>query len=194
MSEGSVTRNGTLSSDSPALFAKFKRIFKAEEIAKLEVCYKAAVRLGALEESPVKREKDASYNPKPARVCQILMQVNSSLEALEAAMLMCASPTKIDLTPGELSDATSLAKHALKEFPSAYHRQDPRIEGLFLALKLDALRHLHMTSFTNEKIRALLVEIQKAILPNISHPENIKLKELLSSTVKKIERRILRDA
>jgi len=180
---------GELRSDSPGLYRTLLRRMGKEGFARVERAYAEAARCGALEEAPVLRDPGASFNPKPARICQILVAELSEFRelVLSASMLSCVSPEKMVPIP-LLSEEQAVAL-LVHEWLSGKHRRSTSVvvERISLALKLDQLRHLHMTGLDLDGIRRVYSEVTMSLLPSVSYPENVRLKTLLETCVMRFE-------
>ena len=156
---------------SPALFGELNRRFSATEVEKIaeEFMFAEQEKNASFEKNLV-REPGVNFNPRAARVLQLILE-SQSLQDTNALS------TALKILGGE-----DLSPHAKDSINLPY-----------AAILLDDLRHLHMSTLsTAEKITELqrLIEI-KAQLANNSEQETGTLKllakcELQAERLKKI--------
>lgn len=126
---------GDLKTDSPALFGELKRRFSIEEASRVSAEYTTCVSNGGLNEGLIVRDPEVSFNPRPARICLILLK---ELKEVSIGELL------------EVLKLETLQQPTLTALPSVK-----------LALIVDELRHLHMTKLSSQEIRARIREIQR---------------------------------
>ena len=153
--------------DAPGLWSSLCRHFHEEAMPGLEAAYAHSIARGGKEEWPVVRPEDASFNPRPARVCQILFAQGrcADLDTLIAALLAPMPPEEEAFESWRDAHQRSLARAA----SGHVHQGEPlsmpgagrqAAWSVALALALDTVRHLHMTELPAEERRALLDRLQ----------------------------------
>lgn len=182
---------GILDKDSPGLAQNLKRYLKEGEADRVRLAYHIASRHGALQETGVVRQPEASYNPRPARVAQILMTELRSFDAeiLCCAILGCAKIEEAFNLPEELSTLQEPVNE-LREVLSINNLEasTSMVEGSLYAIILDEVRHLHMTDFSIDYLREKMKFIQNLIENKESYKENQRLVEKIQSSITKLEK------
>lgn len=179
--------NGDLAHDSPALFGALKRVFcdgddsHSNYIKLLEKVYSASVANGALEEVELTREPEASYNPRPARVCQILLKEvgESDPAVLAAAMLCCATRLPAHEIVAGSHKLFSLVAEYPKDVLSA-------VERVKLALLIDDIRHIHRSTRPRSEISRILSSAIE-LVSNSPNPENDRLRIVARAAIENIQ-------
>lgn len=165
MSENTFKITGELHSDSPKLWFLLQRTLDAAGIKEIVSSYQTSVLKGAAIEDPVIRHVGVSYNPKPARILDLLIR------------------------DGGIKDV-ALLKSALEQI-SDKQRSEPAKADLTieLAILLDQLRHLHMSSLTNEQ---QLNEALKAQSKLKNHLAALAENELYKKAINILEKTLAR--
>jgi hypothetical protein len=144
-----------LSEQAPGILGIFGRLFDTPTIHYLTRVYETALAHGGAIEHPVLREDDASFNPRPARIAQIIWTETRCQEALPYALafLSCCHP----------EEQAGLSKEFPTEvaqcFPIWQQMAMPDIDtpqlvhDIALAQMLDKARHLHMTDLSESDQR-----------------------------------------
>ena len=145
---------GDLKTDSPALFGELKRRFSIEEASRASVEYATCASKGGLNEGLIVRDPEVSFNPRPARICLILLKEVKEVSIGEIL---------------EVLQVETLQQPALTTVPSVK-----------LALIIDELRHLHMTKLSPQEIRARIGELQKDLAG--CHDETLARLKLISES------------
>lgn len=159
---------GILEKDAPGAYQRLLKLFGEGEIIRLNNAYAAsAARGGNIEYFA--RTTGASYNPRPGRICHILMAecAEENILVFEAAILACA--------PSDESLGSTLS-------PAAAER-------INLVLKLDKARHLHMLLASENETSAIFEDIRQTAAGGAAFSENQRLITMLQSWVKQYERR-----
>jgi hypothetical protein len=181
---------GNLAGDSPSLYSNLNRYLKEDEVLKITLAYALAAKHGALNETGVVRLPDASFNPRPARVAQILMTElrDFTAETLCCAILGCARIEEILVLPEDLrylEEQLTELKEALKS-PNESPSTAP-CEASLYAILLDDVRHLHMTDFPIEYMKSKISFVQELIENKESFKENQRLVEKIKHALDKLE-------
>lgn len=157
---------GDLPTDSPGLWRTLAHILSKEELCSMQRIYAEAAKNGALNDFPIKREPGVNYNPHPARLCQILIAElkETRYEALAAAVNYCT-----------------------KDSPQINNNPQIR-EAITLAHTLDTLRHLHMSTLNTKEKEQIYNHTKDQLIPSITHPENERLKILLTTCIERYKR------
>ena len=187
MSKPERRDTGRLAQDSPAVMGAIRRIFSAEDVLLFESLYQAAALAGGLDEGPVLRIPNASFNPRPARICKILMREvkEQDMQVLGAALLL-SLPEQIPVEPG-FEQAFQFA-HKLRSFieKPGYDTPHAIIERLHLAMLLDNLRHLHMTSLSPSEKEAVVESFEELYQSGCKFSENTPLLEAASAAARRV--------
>jgi hypothetical protein len=133
---------------SPALVSRLKRL-DTNAASAVEAAFAFAGLHGAAVEDGLTRTKGASFNPRPSRIAQILWdeaEVRDSA-VLCAAALSCMSAWDDDAAafPGA-AIAREVKELLARALPRAHRFSSPNAADLFLAQRVDELRHVHMLS------------------------------------------------
>lgn len=150
---------GELATESQQLYGLFRRHFSTDELERLKAAYRYAVKNGGCEE-PAERAPGVSYNPRPARICCLLIQEEkvTDPQLMISALLSSLHESVIARSTGEfeqeaVADALAVAK---RSFPCPI-----RLEPLYLAHDLDILRHAHMSNQRDDRLSSVLSEISR---------------------------------
>ena len=156
-----VSQNNMLRENAPKVFTALARFLCEQQRAQMEVDYCACVELGGNAEPGMVREEGVSFNPRLARVLSLLItdggvrDLNTLRTALYAA------------SPKALQDGAHRAPPALREVIAAvwsdkYTAVEPTlIRGV---IELDAIRHLHQTTYPAEEREAMLARVELDLL------------------------------
>lgn len=178
---------GVLETDAPALWAALRRALPPGAPEELAGIYLAASKAGALSEQPVTREKGVSFNPRPARICQILIKEcgESDTGVLAAAVLACCpEPLEVRSAPPTAREVAAAARAGRSKYRIPV--TEPA-RSICMALFLDDIRHLHMASLeAGERARILAAgsEIAGAALEGPAE----RLRKLIEASVERAER------
>ncbi len=182
---------GNLSKDSPSLYQNIRRYLKEDEVLKITLAYAISAKHGGLTETGVVRLPEASYNPRPARVAQILMTElrDYNAETLCCAILGCCSVDEKITLPETLLDI----KEQLQELSDAITSPNEpptstTCEASLYAILLDDIRHLHMTDFPIEHMKNKITFIQELIESKESYKENQRLVEKIRHALDRLEK------
>ncbi len=148
---------------SRALLLTARGVLPEAEQECLFTGFQQADALGATAEWQVQRADGASFNPRPSRICQLLMIEcrERSLSNLLCAAFSCAPAASLELQVRKNEAAVESAAYTqeLKQALSiAIKAQQPSVEEApvvpeseactLLVHGLDTLRHLHMSSLS----------------------------------------------
>lgn len=171
----------SLTKDSPHLALTLKK--KLKDLSSGEAIEKAfdfALAKGGREEIDYPRKPGMSFNPRPARVCLILINDLRVLdsEILQAAMLGCvwsdlARETELETLFGKrvisLAALASSSPSTLLENQDSSHKD---VCAITAAIWLDRARHLHLSDPQQTNWWAFLTEVEKVIsLAELRAPE-----------------------
>lgn len=145
----------SLKNSSPKLYSSLKRVYQQSDLHFVEEIYHKACLQDALLEENLTREDGVSYNPRPARIALILISEAKLLDpsTIAASILSCCSPAVLDVHFSEYQSVRNQALQAhflLKEGFCETYPAEPHL--ISLALTLDKIRHLHMTSLNAQQI------------------------------------------
>lgn len=170
---------------SPSLYRALERCCEKKGLDLLVEAFEYAVAHGGCTEHGVRRSEGVSFNPRPARICQIVLTdcAERRPEFLAAALLVACNERSASQA---LEDANALALQARIFLESEHSESD--CEHLALALLLDEFRHLHMTSLSSGQIRERLDWVKEKIFPRVKQPNSERLKVMLQATIDRLER------
>lgn len=180
----------TLKISAPGLFGRLSRIMSPEDLSLLDSGFLVASNQGALLEPHLTREPGASFNPYPARICEILAKESGvkDTRTLLAAMFSCALINSTSVVAEDFAEALELATAVSKSFINRVAiTSDQSAINILNALVLDHLRHLHMTDLEPAAQKDLL-DFAKNILSNTSSTTSNRLHTLIDAAVKRYER------
>ena len=172
---------------APGVYGQLRRLIPAEHLPILEEAFTASVESGGLEDAAVPREEGASYNPRCARVCQILLEARVDAHEVLAAGILVPGVARPGITPA--------TEHLCREFDLI--ALSPTLGGasinaqlIFLALRLDELRHLHLSSHPPPARQALIINTRNALA---THSDSLRGNRLLVMVQSWLDRHGARD-
>lgn len=177
-----MNKSLSLREAAPGLYSSLKKILLPEDLASIEKSYTEVATRGGIEESPVIREVDASFNPRPARIATLVLTDAKPTNLTKAILLALWSSLILDAaTDPQWSQVPEDLTSALDRISSINGTSLEDIDEVVVAvaLRLDQVRHLHMTTLNiNEKMSFL--ESVEALVTNLllSHSELPILKKL----------------
>lgn len=170
---------GILELDSPQLFGTCKRTFAKDTCDLLAVVYHTVWAFGGCKED-TPRAAGVSYNPKPARICSLIIQDAEckDCDLLSIAMFSCLdheaiSSLHIQVDPSILKNASLIIDKVVP--PSPY------LEPVYLAHDVDTLRHLHLFKKTAEETKDILEGIHSRA--KMYHQSATRLYSIFTSTL-----------
>lgn len=175
-----VTSPGSLlATSSPGLLATLQRVFSAEEVSLLSEDYGLVVNAGGLSEDPVIREEGVSYNPRPARIATIVLAEtpHPELHAIRLALWSTIGASRMSDAPeciaadlrmvrSILEESSKLVSQETREGGSLIEVNTSSVVEVLLAVQLDTVRHLHMTTLSPEA-RERVVETSEAMVRKV---------------------------
>lgn len=182
---------GDLLEDAPGLHRLLTRKLTAVDQRHLECAYQAAVLIGAGEDAGLRRTEGASFNPKPARLCQLLLVELAIIDPVPlSAAFFCAAPVQEStMSKGQFEEEIKLARQALV-FPNldAVALEETYVQELALALRLDLIRHVHMVADSAAEILALIDTTTADFLPRLAPQRGGLLRIKLEAHIEKLRR------
>lgn len=168
-----TSRIGVLAHDAPAFHGALCRALTVDQIGVLVELYRAITERCGFDDADIVREPGVSFNPKPARVCQILMKNFGLYEAvvIGAGIVAAGGPRGVMATHERFPEQATLADEALRveaELPTSL--APFASTGIFLACLIDRCRHLHLVRLDRQELLLELDQLQEQIIPFI--PEN----------------------
>lgn len=177
--------------ESPALYGALIRILNREELELIECAYREVADFGGREDSRIHREEGVSFNPRAARVCQILLGEcgERSCSVFTTAVLSCrefGDPEK------EVGQERSLLQERiwsqrLKDWRSGEDFQPLFLERIYLAKLLDDARHCHMVARDDER-RAEVVRKVRSVVSRPVENGSERLRSMLLAWLERVER------
>ena len=184
---------GELAQDSPALAQALRRAsFSQLERSWLADLYTLTAIHGGLEEPELRREPGVRYNPRPARLCQLLLQEGKvrQAEELAAAILLCSDRELDCRSPSAQTRSASSLRQEVRGVLTSKNAARASLPGqrIALASALDTSRHLHMRELDDaERQRQIqdVDQIMRTVSPDLSQD---RLTILLSSLLERLSR------
>ena len=172
--------SGDLAKDSPGLLGTLGTFLPKEDVSSLEDSYRKAASLGALNEFPIKRKEGASFNPRPARLCSLLLKEGELREVntLSASFFLPSDENKVEKIPPEEATLIKSARSLFESHPLSEHAV-----LLSLVWHLDLIRHLHMSSLSDQEKSELCLLTNNKLLPISSRVCSSRLHVLLEQSV-----------
>jgi hypothetical protein len=179
-----------LQSSAPGLYHAVRRSFSGAVSAQFEALYGATCELIGKEDSTVYRPEGASYNPRPARICRILLEEFAAPPEVLGSALGVLLPEDAAIDLGEFpivrADIVSGAKARLNggrgDIPAPG-------EAIALAVVLDAVRHLHMSQPESARAEAVLNTARMVLGGMTSGSEVSRLVTLVEHALARYESR-----
>lgn len=167
---------GELATDSPRVWRTLGRLHP-EQLPRFEEAYRFTAENGGLLEHPVIREPGIRFNPRPARIVDLLFSNGFSHvpELLTAGFLCCIQEKSFKEATLRFKESASLLSdfRALLEDDAEIDSLHP--QALFMAFSLDCGRHLHMTDLGPEEQAALYKTIDaRALRKKIAGSEALR--------------------
>ena len=134
---------------SPKLHGLLRRNFDDSDLFLFESAFEYAAASGGLLEVDFERDPLASYNPRPARIAQIVFEDAQQTEAdVLAAAILASSSDVSGLTAERFGSAGDIARKACELCPARLVELEPGADSaaaaIFAAMWLDRARHLHL--------------------------------------------------
>ena len=146
---------GVLEKTAPGLAGALRRAFPPAAALEVAATYAEVLERSGLESPSIDRPEGASFNPRPARICQILMTDGGGS------------------TPEELQLAVRLSIPRRGDPPQLPPPPNPS-DRVALALAIDDVRHLHMTDPAERDHHAVLAAA-RALVGLSTAPQRLKV-------------------
>jgi len=182
-----MAKSMLLSTESPRLYKAFARIFTSEDLEMAQEVYALVVAHGGNQEDYLHRETGVTFNPRVSRVCEILIKecAQKTFRIFAAAMASCAKGISAELDCVDMKLVHEARAWDTKDGAS---QLSPEAEMIALAIKLDELRHLHMTTLDDTAKQAVYQDVTQRLLHCISHDKSVRLKELINAWADRFKR------
>jgi hypothetical protein len=156
-----ASQTNTLRENAPKVFAVLARYLADPHLDQLAAEYFECVELGGNEEPGMVREEGVSFNPRMARVLSLLLTDGGvrDLDTLRVS-LYAASPRAVQ-------DSAHLAPTELRELVVAVWTDPCAMLTAALirgAIELDAVRHLHQTTYSVAEREEILAHTERTVL------------------------------
>ena len=177
---------------SPALHQLLSLLLPEPELQRICAAYDLVSRLMDCQAEPeLGRPAGQSFNPRPARLCQILIKEIQEKDqgVLAAAMLSCLSPAELeDLRSSQVDwePEVTLALAAISHSSAGASRES---QAIGLAGLLDEIRHFHLRPLSPEECFDYSSHSRNALLQLRPLPGNEKLFTLVNEALKRFENR-----
>jgi hypothetical protein len=147
---------------SPGVTALIRRYLGDSGVTAISHEYTRAVMAGGNHEIGVIRDEGVSFNPRLARILTILLQEGKVREISVLCFALRCGQIKCDSTDNPLPSVYR-SGYGLREASLETTLSDATIALVASAYCLDAIRHLHMTTFSREIRGKFLEEIEKSL-------------------------------
>ena len=184
-----LNQNSSLRDAAPGFYAQAGRLLGASKLVALEAAYALSCAHSGLSESGVMRSDGASFNPRPARVAQIVLgeSLLRDPDTIAAAILACSEIESSALQDSTLSRAWQLALQA-RRCASAPHDAPAETQAIALALILDKTRHLHMQKLQPQQLSSQIIDLTLRLSKFPQLQENAKLRSLVESALLRLKK------
>jgi len=178
--------------DSPAMASALSKVTSAEEFRHLADLYCLAASFGACDEGKIRRKEDVSFNPRPARIVQLLMKEAgiNQIVFIAGAILSCATTEISDLSilseQELLTFSNTKSLLCLKDTPAKI-KFDTEESQIFLAHILDEVRHLHMTIMEEDEMNLIVTRAESVLAHMDKQGIETRLKILLQNAHSKFK-------
>jgi len=159
------------------------------DLERLKRVFSLTAEIASKFEAGVNRPEQADFNPRTARVAQILIKENQAASAsiFISAFLACTNAKflrQLSQSQADFGAEIALAREALR-FPDTVSLESERIA---LAILIDDIRHLHQRSIQESDLKSILDDIGSNLIPSIRHLENERLRELALASIQRLLR------
>lgn len=182
-----------LQKECPGLLELLQKLFTATDVADIAGDYVRSASAGANTEDGFEREEGVSFRPRVARVVTILVKEGGlrDVATVRAAIVACAAARGLEIECGERIICETVAESLSGP---AQAQLSPSGFAVAIALELDTIRHLHMTSVPPHYKEQRLAEAERLACRPVSGggPEIAVLRDKLSHAIK-LQRRSLQD-
>ena len=176
-----ASHHGVLHEDSPGLHNIFRKLFGKEELLLLENAYALTSAHGGLHEGSVPREEGVSYNPRPARIAQILHRETACVEAdlYVVAMLSCCAPDAACFLEAEFPKQTAMCRPVWQQLALPAADVPQTVAEITLCHVVDQARHLHMSTLSDDDRRNFVHYVTDEVLVCAPQPADSNLSRKL---------------
>jgi hypothetical protein len=177
---------------APALNKRFEGIFAAPSTpySIITELFNSSYIHGGAEDPFVPRRSDESFNPRLARIAQLLIDTSEerTLSVLGAALVAAARPGSWTTIPHiEMFQPLAQQSVQLLHDPSASAEEGAL--AIAHASMLDTVRHLHQSTRTPAEIKQTLELARKIDSREFAEPRYARFKVVLSHAISQQERR-----
>ena len=188
-----MLNSNSLQTSSPKVFRLLSQRVSLTDLERICIVYGTVIKLNITETPWVNRDDGASYNPLPARICELLILEGlvTDSNTLISALLSLLDPPHMDLEgigPNILQDAET-SHLMLQGLASKTSDPSPSAQLIILARSLDTVRHLHISSLSKEQQNEKVSVIKARVIPAIKAPQCGRLLKMLQSAINIFERR-----
>lgn len=180
---------------APALDYHLRKIFSSSPavLAQLRELFNYCCAAGGREESCIPREADESFNPRLARLAQLLISEvhEQSDQLLGAVFLLTIISSSWDLAPAS-NQMRALAESADLLLKGNDHQPDLLPLAATITVVLDQIRHLHQSRRTTEERDRLLKLAHRLRDIPAEYGRYQRLKEMLAHAISQQERRCIK--
>lgn len=165
--------------ESPKVYALIQRSFTASEVAVLLKSYNFVVEHGANLEAETIRAEGVSFNPKMARILNILIHEGGVTSTAPLMLAMAGSIATSALSTFSAESGVQISEAALSAIQELTPAPSAEVELVRLSYWLDRVRHLHMSTLDRTAICDIHSQVINQLIPGIKFPQSEKLKTLL---------------
>lgn len=130
-----------------------RRNFDGSDLDLFESSFEVAVARGGLDELDFERDPETSYNPRVARIAQIVFEDGQQSQPESIAAAMLATIADDQAIPESLGATAILAVEVRRLKPSEVEASENCAAAvIFSAAWLDRLRHIHLASAARQNL------------------------------------------
>ncbi len=170
--------SGNLKLDSPSLYGILSRTLSSIELEHVVTAFKDSIEKGSAKE---KREEGLSFNPRPARIAEILIKEANvtSTETISASFYASLYENKINFTSNLSANCTSLVNEVHLFLKNESLINNVECKKISLAYCIDYTRRIHIEKPSENKLNSFFKKVN--YLLSLEDPSLVRLKTILSS-------------
>jgi len=183
---------------SPKTYFYLKEVFSEVELEQIGKSFLNVIRIAGPEEATTIREPGVSFNPRPARLCEILCREGdeknlSAFIAVLASVVIDQRVAPEGFSPEETINAGAIINFPnIPETPNKPSLTKETIELCFLCRSIDKLRHLHMSSMSKTEVKQQIESIKLAVTNLSQLAPDSKLRLMFQTSLRHAEARSLK--
>ena len=198
---GHQATDDALHTFAPGLERHLRQLFShdTQALSRLKIAFQFSFYQGGREDKSIPRRDDESYNPRCARLAQLL--ISEALIADESILMVAILMPLLSRLPASIAAeplvSQPLVAQFIKSVPVQLHETiqtlspdpQPGLELVILADCIDHVRHLHLSSRTELEQQSLLKHARKVLESSTIPAQYERLRTMLKHTLSQQERR-----